>query len=837
MTLNTRQEEPIDQIVFRWDTENSLGTTGFGPVAWSCDRDTAEALFTASAPLLRTTAAETVPALLKLKYRDRALLVHRAPVAAADGRSGTVCHALVGPVSTLDPETCLGLHTWAWQGGRPPLGEVSGVLEPVRPAALLAGAEEGRRALLAGLPELAEPLTALAAELIRNPGQKFTVLDGYGGDAPCRLLWGLCSIFSGLFPEGDWTFATHDTIETPATRFVFVRRWPGPAPRSTDRLRTDPAERTDDRARQVAAGLVEHYLRRIARREGREYEVAGALARVAATRRPGARGPFLDTAEEALAWLTVRRPRGGERAPEARSPEVREATGRGAYEERPPSPRRVPYDRDHPYEPPEPPVPPDADVPYDLNRDPHGADDPYAQRREERNGDRPDRYGDRRGERYGAPPPGDPYPPGPSRTAPAPAPAAPPAPVRQPSPTPRKQGRQMYRRVPPQWPAAPESSGILPIRRKITVESDHLLSVLHAFRGPDAPAREVREALRGSGSKALLRAVEEEGLGYAAVTALLEEIATRYANWPRSRSQELCEALLRRELFLGERPWPETIGTPNRETRAANAAALYGWAVGPMVRLAPVRARLLELLPRLSCDAAGAGRAAVEQILENEKAPGLGKEIWLAILRAGWRQGGQGGQSAQSGLSARDGLSAQGARGARNGQGEVRSSAAAQAPFPPPDAPAPTAAPGREGPIHQTPVHQTPVPRNPGREPVPPPPLPAPEPPPAAWPPPPSQAPQPPSVPQTAQPPNPPQPPSPPQSSNPPQPPEAPMAPSPPPLLPPSAPPPSAPPPRSRLTGFLGPNTERTPDGRNFVFLLLLAFITIMVFLLIALFS
>ncbi|MEV7866507.1 hypothetical protein AB0P17_10455 [Streptomyces sp. NPDC088124] len=613
MALIARQEGPVDQIVFRWDTENSLGTTGFGPVAWSCDRDTAETLFNNAAPMLRTTASETVPALVRLERRGQALLVRRAPVLDPDGHSGAVCHALYGPTRALDPETCLGLHTWAWEGGGLPLGEVRGALEQVRVVELLASAEDGRHALLAGLAELAEPLTTLAAELLRHPGQRFTVLDRHGGDGPCRMLWGLYGIFSGVFPEG-WTFATHDTVETPATRFVFVRRWPGPAPQSTERLRTDPGERTDDRAQALAAGLVDHYLRRIGRGEGEEYEVAAALAAVSGPRQPGAHGSLLDSAEEALVRLTERQPRGRERDPRERDPMERDPMERDPYEERPPSPPRVPYDRHRP--------------------------DPYEDSYGDRRGDYPaDRYApsgpdDRRAGR----PAHEPL--GPSRYSSHPAPSPDPAPPVRQAPEPRRQGRRMFRPVPPEWPVAPESAGFFTTRRKITVQLDHLLAVLHTFHEPNASSRNVRDALRGSGNKSLVAAMEEEGLHYAAVTVLVEEIATRYGDWPRNRRHDLCQAVLRRELFVGDRPWPAAVGLPSRETRAANAAALYGWAVGPFAGLDPVRVRLLELLPRLSCDAGGAGRAAVEQILEGEKAPGLGKEVWLAIVRAGWRDGG-----------------------------------------------------------------------------------------------------------------------------------------------------------------------------------------------------
>ncbi|MFV2121642.1 hypothetical protein ACE14D_25675, partial [Streptomyces sp. Act-28] len=69
----------VDQIVFRWDTDNISGTTGFGPVAWSCAPEQADTVFRMTAPLLRATGEATAPALLRLERGDGVLLVHRAP--------------------------------------------------------------------------------------------------------------------------------------------------------------------------------------------------------------------------------------------------------------------------------------------------------------------------------------------------------------------------------------------------------------------------------------------------------------------------------------------------------------------------------------------------------------------------------------------------------------------------------------------------------------------------------------------------------------------------------------------------------------------------------------
>ena len=112
----TRSENEVDQIVFRWDSENASGSTGFGPVAWSGPREEAEALFRISGPMLRASGAETRPALIRLQQRAGVMLIRRTPFTDADGGTSVLCHALVGSPALLDPAVCLGLHAWNWEG-------------------------------------------------------------------------------------------------------------------------------------------------------------------------------------------------------------------------------------------------------------------------------------------------------------------------------------------------------------------------------------------------------------------------------------------------------------------------------------------------------------------------------------------------------------------------------------------------------------------------------------------------------------------------------------------------------------------------------------------------
>ncbi|MER5206159.1 hypothetical protein [Streptomyces sp. NPDC002825] len=289
----TRTEHEADQIVFRWDSENLTGSTGFGPVAWSGPRDEAENLFRVSGPVLRASGDEIRPALIRLRERGYVMLIRRVPFTDADGRTSVLCHALVGAPSLLKPFVCLGLHGWEWEGAANAAG-ARGRL-PVVPAEALAPggglAELDRR-----LPYAAEELVGAVAEFLRHPEGPFTILDERGGTA-YPVLWGLQSIL-GAVTRHPWTFATHDTAELPSLQFAFVGRWSGAASRNAERRRVDPRERCGDRAEDVATRLVRHHLAEV-EENGRDHVVARVLHTTASTHR----GPLLDTASRAADTL------------------------------------------------------------------------------------------------------------------------------------------------------------------------------------------------------------------------------------------------------------------------------------------------------------------------------------------------------------------------------------------------------------------------------------------------------------------------------------------------------------------------------------------------------
>ncbi|MFJ8661967.1 hypothetical protein [Streptomyces sp. NPDC093795] len=299
----TRSENEVDQIVFRWDSENLTGSTGFGPVAWSGPRDEAENLFRTSGPVLRASGEETRPALIRLQRRAEVMLIRRLPLKDAEGGTSVLCHALVGSPELLEPATCLGLHAWTWEGADIDAARVRGRLPVVPEEVLVPATGRGQAELDQTLAYASEELTGAVAELLRHPDERFTVLDEQG-DTACPVLWGLHSMF-GTLTDRRWTFATHDTLELPALRYVFVGRWSGAASRNTERRRVDPRERSGDRAEEIAARLVRHHLRGVAEGEGGEYAVGSALHAAFAARR----GPLLDTATRALGALDGRAPR------------------------------------------------------------------------------------------------------------------------------------------------------------------------------------------------------------------------------------------------------------------------------------------------------------------------------------------------------------------------------------------------------------------------------------------------------------------------------------------------------------------------------------------------
>jgi hypothetical protein len=282
--VRQRQDEPVHQIVFRWDAGNRSGNTGFGPVAWSCDPASAQDYFHSVAPLLRGNFSAgdgpDTAGLVRLERGSTVMLLRRTPRRDPGGRPGTLCHALIGSTRFLDPETCIALDDWAWAQGGPDWGEVRGELPQIPSSFLDEYAAQGRERLIGDFKDFtrrtARPLIAATAELLRDPQSGLMLLDRQGGRSACRTLMGLYGIFSGIYPD-HWTYATRDTAESEMIRFAFVRRWPGSTAQGRRLTRVDPDEELADRAEELATQLVGHFLARVGQQD-LMYQVPEALA-------------------------------------------------------------------------------------------------------------------------------------------------------------------------------------------------------------------------------------------------------------------------------------------------------------------------------------------------------------------------------------------------------------------------------------------------------------------------------------------------------------------------------------------------------------------------------
>ncbi|MZE81371.1 hypothetical protein GTY57_31820, partial [Streptomyces sp. SID5475] len=119
-------------------------------------------------------------------------------------------------------------------------------------------------------------------------------------------------------------------------------------------------------------------------------------------------------------------------------------------------------------------------------------------------------------------------------------------------------------------------------KRKRTVGYPELLTALRMMEESPTGRRQAVDAAAGAADRHLITALRQEHIPYAAVGLLVGEIARRYREWGRTPQRELCETVLDMGLFVTSRPRPSAGPPPADETRAANAAALYHWAVRPL---------------------------------------------------------------------------------------------------------------------------------------------------------------------------------------------------------------------------------------------------------------
>lgn len=615
-----RNPDEIDQIVFRWDSENVTGTTGFGPVAWSGAREDAEGLFHGAGALLRASGDETRPALIRLQRRGGdAVLIRRLPWTDPGGGASTICHALVGSPDVLGAATCLGLHAWTWEGADLPLARVRGELPTVWEEALLPAVGHGQAALDARIPATVDELVGAAAELMRDPDERFTLLDE-PGDTALPVLWGLHSIFGHVYRP--WTFASHDTAELPALRFVFVGRWTGAASRNTGRRRVDPRERVGDVAESVAARLVEHHLRGLEEGGNREFAVGAALRQF----HGNPRTPLLAAAQAAATHLdrrfparpAPRRPAEEDRATPAMPPEpirsepsrsepprtepARAEPTRGMPPHAEPMPAEPPH-TGHPRTEPSRPAPPRAEPPRPAEPS-HTPVPPLPK-------DPPQDHIDRPGPDTRP----EPHPHPPHKLA-TPTSARTADPAASPWAGPGKPGRRLRRRRGP----APKGAAL-------GARLDRAANVGEA----QAAAREAPDA-------DLLTVLRDRGLPHRLATVLVQEIARRIPAWNRKQRHELRDLVLAEAYFV-YRLHPADRVEPAE--RAADAVALHRWAVRPVLgtgragsggrNAEEAVAELAELLARFRTSPHSAARTTFLKIVRDERS-GLPESVLRSLV-------------------------------------------------------------------------------------------------------------------------------------------------------------------------------------------------------------
>ncbi|WP_432191967.1 hypothetical protein [Streptomyces sp. bgisy027] len=223
---------PVHQVVYRWDGNHGRQGTGMNAVAHSCDAGRAAELGRELGPLLWVSgAAAARPSVVRTLSGDGdVLLVRRWPTTDPGGRPSTVSHVLVGDRGTLKVRQCLGLAYGGW-GSREKAESVSGKQDPVESAKLDALALRRLPQMLDRLPSVNHALTLTAAEWLRDPTQRLSLLmeeKGHRGwpdqDAVPLVYLGLFLLF-GPWLEQQWTFATYDTADSHPLRLTSVPRW------------------------------------------------------------------------------------------------------------------------------------------------------------------------------------------------------------------------------------------------------------------------------------------------------------------------------------------------------------------------------------------------------------------------------------------------------------------------------------------------------------------------------------------------------------------------------------------------------------------------------------
>nr|WP_168512391.1 hypothetical protein [Streptomyces sp. S1D4-11]QIY99004.1 hypothetical protein HEP87_39920 [Streptomyces sp. S1D4-11] len=167
----------VHQVVFRWDGNQGRQGTGMKAVAHSCSAGRAEELGRELGPLLWVsgTAASRQSVVRTLSRDGDVMLVQRWPTTDRGGRPSTISHVLIGDPGTLKTRQCLGLSYGGW-GSRESAEKASGRQRVIECAQLDALARKRLPAMLELLPAVKRALILVAAEWLRDPAQRVSLL-------------------------------------------------------------------------------------------------------------------------------------------------------------------------------------------------------------------------------------------------------------------------------------------------------------------------------------------------------------------------------------------------------------------------------------------------------------------------------------------------------------------------------------------------------------------------------------------------------------------------------------------------------------------------------------
>ncbi|MGW0666345.1 hypothetical protein [Streptomyces sp. NPDC002746] len=608
---------PVHQAVFRWEGNQGRQGTGMKAVAYSCPAELADELGRELGPLLWVSGtAAPYPSVVRTRTADgRIMLVRRWPTTDRGGRPSTVSHALIGDARTLGTEKCLGLAHGGWGSTRESAEQASGERKPVAFSQLTPLVSQRLPAMTNQLASVRSTLTLVAAEWLRDPEQRVSLLTnetdpGGGldpGEVPLVYL-GLYRLF-GSWLGRDWTFATYDTSDTHQLRLMCVSRWEpdaggsGPLARVTGRM---AGEATFEHA--AAARLVDHLLAHPA--------AAPGVPQLTDRLRDGA---ALGRQRRSALLEEILFPEHRRGARPAASPR-RDREAAGAPQEA----DRFPEEADRFRKPsrfPEPSRAPEPD--YAAEGLPRAPEAEYAP------APPPERPASPWAERATSAPP--------ERPEPLPDPFAPPLPAAPPahaSPTPAQPPPQ-HRAEPPVsgYPRLPDGYAPAPAAREAPLRE----ALRNPRRGDTAGRGALAERLRGFSDAQLLVELRSEGLPQASLELLLNELGNvgRTSTRPEPMRHELCAEVLRNGLYFApNRPGAESVP---RSALTEQSATLFTWAVAPLARDGRYLLDLQELLHRMSRDRDPRAENWLRLSITDPpggSAPDLPPALWQQLLRA-----------------------------------------------------------------------------------------------------------------------------------------------------------------------------------------------------------